>query len=50
MVMRYPDFAPDDERNEEISSGPFSVRLIILCALAGLAPVAVLGAFLWWAI
>lgn len=42
------DFAPNDERNEEIASGPFSARLVLLCALAGLSPVAVLGAFLWW--
>lgn len=31
---------------EPIGSRPFSARPILLCALAGLAPVAVLGAFL----
>lgn len=35
---------------EPIEARPFSARLILLCALAGLSPVAVLGAFLWWAI
>lgn len=41
---------PDDPGVEPIEARPFSARLILLCALAGLSPVAVLGAFLWWAI
>lgn len=32
---------------EPIGSRPFSIRIVLLCALAGLSPVAVLGAFLW---
>lgn len=32
---------------EPIGSRPFSIRTVLLCALAGLSPVAVLGAFLW---
>lgn len=33
---------------EPIEARPFRVGFIILCALAGLSPIAVLGAFLWW--
>lgn len=41
------DYAPDDERIEPLEARPIPFRLILLAALAGLAPVAVFGAVLW---
>lgn len=41
---------PDDPGVEPIEARPMTFRLILLFALAGLSPVAVLGAFLWWGI
>lgn len=42
----FPDFAPDDERNEPIAARPFSYRLII--ALVAIE-VAAIGGFVWLA-